>query len=534
MDELSPEPNNSHVIASKIDNDNDAIALANITGYKQEMVRRWSLQKVIGMGLGLSSTWAFAGAGLTLVIAEGGPAAALYGFLFVSFFTFCVAASLAELSSAYPTTGGPFYWVAQVASPKYARFLSLLTGVANCMSWICACGSVASTNAQQIFGFVVITHPSLTIERWMLYILYLFFMLAGMFFTMFAYPLVPIVNKWLIYWSQVAMVISIIIMLASSKGHYASSQFVWAEYINQTGWNNVLCFLTGLINAGFQYGHLDVCVHLAEEASRPEKNIPIAIAAQMAVSFPQGFFFQVIMFYCIKDLNRIMSATIPNAELFLQAAGSQAGAIVIQLMVVSILVCVNLEVQTTASRMVWSFARDRAFPFSDWLSVIHPKLMVPVNAQIVVNCIVFLLGFLYLFAGQAYSALVGSSFILAYIAYFIPIASVVASGRKFKPGPFYMRKWGLIVNILSLLWLLAGIVFWQFPFFLPVVGNLASNMNWTVVVVGGILLLATIWYFAAGSKQYKVPIGSDHNNAVVLEAQQSAEQSDESVSGPKA
>jgi amino acid permease len=96
MDELSPEPNNPHVIASKIDNDNDAIALANITGYKQEMVRRWSLQKVIGMGLGLSSTWAFAGAGLTLVIAEGGPAAALYGFLFVSFFTFCVAASLAE------------------------------------------------------------------------------------------------------------------------------------------------------------------------------------------------------------------------------------------------------------------------------------------------------------------------------------------------------------------------------------------------------------------------------------------------------
>jgi choline transport protein len=184
--------------------------------------------------------------------------------------------------------------------------------------------------------------------------------------------------------------------------------------------------------------------------------------------------------------------------------------------------------------MVWSFARDRAFPFSDWLSVIHPKLMVPVNAQIVVNCIVFLLGFLYLFAGQAYSALVGSSFILAYIAYFIPIASVVASGRKFKPGPFYMRKWGLIVNILSLLWLLVGIVFWQFPFFLPVVGHLASNMNWTVVVVGGILLLATIWYFAAGSKQYKVPFGSDHNNAVVLEAQQSAEQSDESVSRPKA
>ncbi|KAF7125402.1 hypothetical protein CNMCM5793_001580 [Aspergillus hiratsukae] len=533
MDELSPESSNPRVVASKIQHDDDAIALETITGYKQQMVRRWSLQKVIGMGLGLSSTWAFAGAGLTLVIAEGGPAAALYGFLFVSVFTFCVAASIAELSSAYPTTGGPFYWTAQVASPKYARFLSLLTGVANCMSWICACGSVASTNAQQIFGFVVITRPGFTIERWMLYLLYLFFMLAGMLFTMFAYPLVPVVNKWLIYWSQTAMLISILIMLVRSRGHYASSHFVWAEYVNQTGWDNVLCLLTGLINAGFQYGHLDVCVHLAEEASRPERNIPIAIAAQMAVSFPQGFLFQVIMFYCIQDLPRIMAATIPNAELFLQAAGSQAGAIVIQLMVVSILVCVNLEVQTTASRMVWSLARDRAFPFSKWLSVIHPQLMVPVNAQIVVNCIVFLLGFLYLFAGQAYSALVGSSFILAYIAYFIPIACLLATGRKFKPGPFYMRKWGVVVNSLSLMWLVVGIVFWQFPFFLPVVGHLAANMNWTVLVVGGILLLATIWYFIAGSKQYNVPIEFD-NNAVILEEQQSPQQSEESVAQKEA
>ncbi|KAJ6102329.1 choline transport protein [Penicillium sp. IBT 16267x] len=310
MDEISAESSNPHVV-----NDNDAIALAKVTGYEQQMVRRWSLQKVIGMGLGLASTWAFAGAGLTLVIAEGGPAAALYGFLFVSAFTFCVAASIAELISAYPTSGGPFYWTARVASPKYARFLSMLTGTANCMSGICACASVASTNAQQIFGFVVITHPSFEIERWMLYLLYLFFMLAGMLFTMFAYPLVPIVNKWLIYWSQTAMMVSIIIMLVRSRGHFASSHFVWAEYINQTGWDNVLCFLTGLINSGFQYGHLDASVHIAEEASRPERNIPIAIAAQMAVSFPQGFLFQVVMFYCIKDLPKIMSATIPNAEL---------------------------------------------------------------------------------------------------------------------------------------------------------------------------------------------------------------------------
>ena len=511
MDNISvdEEPGQHHAVASKVQADHDAMELAMITGYKQQMVRRWGLQKVIGMGLGLASTWAFAGAGLTLVIAEGGPAAALYGFLLVSIFTFCIAASIAELISAYPTTGGPYYWTARLASPKYAPLLSMLTGYANCMSWICACASVASTNALQIFGFVVIQYPDFDIKRWMLYCLFLFFMIAGMLFTMFLYPIVPVINKWLIYWSQIAMLISMIIMLVRSRGQFASTHFVWAEYINNTGWGNVMCFITGLINGAFAYGHLDCSVHLAEEATNPERNIPIAILAQMGVSFPQGFLFSIVLFYCIKDLDKILKSTVPVAELFLQAAGGKGGAIVLQLMVVSILVCVNLEVQTTATRMVWSFSRDGAFPGSKWLSQVHPKLLVPVNAQLVVNCIVFLLGFLYLFAGAAYSALVGSSFILAYTAYLIPIAALVARGRKFeKPGPFHMRRYGMIVNLASIGWLVFAIVLWQFPFFLPVIGHVQANMNWTVVVVGGIMILATTWFFVGGRKHYKVSVGT--------------------------
>lgn len=509
------------ISASKIKADHDAVELAIITGYEQQMVRRWGLQKVIGMGLGLASTWAFAGAGLTFVIAEGGPAAALYGFLLVSIFTFCIAASIAELISAYPTTGGPYYWTARLAPPKLAPLLSLLTGYANCMSWICACASVASTNAIQIFGFVVIQYPEFDIKRWMLYCLFLFFMLAGMFFTMFLYPIVPIINKWLIYWSQTAMLVCMIMMLVRSRGQFASTHFVWAEYINNTGWGDVMCFITGLINGAFAYGHLDCSVHLAEEATNPERNIPIAIAAQMGVSFPQGFLFSIVLFYCIQDLDAILKSTVPIAELFLQAMGGKGGAIVLQLMVVSILVCVNLEVQTTATRMVWSFSRDGAFPGSKWLSQVHPRLLVPVNAQIAVNCVVFLLGFLYLFAGAAYSALVGSSFILAYTAYLIPIACLVARSRKFeKPGPFHMGKYGLIVNLASISWLVFAIVLWQFPFFLPVIGHVQENMNWTVVVVCGILILATVWFFAGGRKHYNVSVGSTlggHDADVAME-----------------
>jgi hypothetical protein len=52
MDNISvdEEPGQHHAVASKVKADHDTMELAMITGYKQQMVRRWGLQKVIGMG----------------------------------------------------------------------------------------------------------------------------------------------------------------------------------------------------------------------------------------------------------------------------------------------------------------------------------------------------------------------------------------------------------------------------------------------------------------------------------------------------
>ena len=71
-----------------------------------------------------------------------------------------------------------------------------------------------------------------------------------------------------------------------------------------------------------------------------------------------------------------------------------------------------------------------------------------------------------------------------------------------------MRKYGIFVNVASICWLTVFIVFWQFPFFLPVIGHVQQNMNWTVVVVCGIMILASAWWFVGGRKQYNVSIGT--------------------------
>lgn len=100
---------------------------------------------------------------------------------------------------------------------------------------------------------------------------------------------------------------------------------------------------------------------------------------------------------------------------------------------------------------------------------------------------------------------------------------------------------GMAVNIVSCLWLIFAIVFFSFPYEMPVSGmciilpwssrfvissawplaNLfltASNMNYTCVVVGGFLLIELGWWIIAG-KKYSQTVQrareEEHNAAMV-------------------
>jgi amino acid transporter len=58
----------------------------------------------------------------------GGPASMTLGWLVVSAFNGCVALSMAEICSAYPTSGGLYYWSAKLAGEDWAPLASWVTG----------------------------------------------------------------------------------------------------------------------------------------------------------------------------------------------------------------------------------------------------------------------------------------------------------------------------------------------------------------------------------------------------------------------
>src|SRR3982074_2848958 len=91
-------------------------------GYKQELVRGWSSFTnfaisftIISVLAGTFTTFGQAwNAGGAVAITIGGPGLWLFVLL--------VAFSMSELTSAFPTAGGPYWWSAKLGGPGWSWF----------------------------------------------------------------------------------------------------------------------------------------------------------------------------------------------------------------------------------------------------------------------------------------------------------------------------------------------------------------------------------------------------------------------------
>ncbi|KAG5128513.1 hypothetical protein JHK82_029348 [Glycine max] len=97
-------------------------------GYKQELKR----DLLVVSNFSLSFSVISVPSGITTLyntgLNYGGPVSIQYGWFIVSGFTMLVALSMAEICSSFPTSGGLYYWSAKLGCPRWAPFVSWITG----------------------------------------------------------------------------------------------------------------------------------------------------------------------------------------------------------------------------------------------------------------------------------------------------------------------------------------------------------------------------------------------------------------------
>src|ERR1700755_1673688 len=79
-------------------------------GYAQELFRAMSAFRNFAISFTIISILAGCLTSFYLAFQWGGPVSVTWGRIIVGTFTTCVALSMAEIASAYPTAGGLYYW----------------------------------------------------------------------------------------------------------------------------------------------------------------------------------------------------------------------------------------------------------------------------------------------------------------------------------------------------------------------------------------------------------------------------------------
>src|SRR5919199_4384340 len=101
--------------------DRDEARLAEL-GYRQELARAWSSFTNFAISFTIISVLAGTFTTFGQAWNSGGPIAISIGWPVICAFVLLVAVSMSELTSAFPTAGGPYWWAARLGGAGWSWF----------------------------------------------------------------------------------------------------------------------------------------------------------------------------------------------------------------------------------------------------------------------------------------------------------------------------------------------------------------------------------------------------------------------------
>lgn len=133
----------------------------------------------------------------------------------------------------------------------------------------------------------------------------------------------------------------------------------------------------------------DCTIHMSEETQDASKTIPNVIVWAVAGNAVLLLLVGISYIFCLGDVDSALNSETyqPVIQVFYNATQSKAGTSVMIAVVIVVFLSACIGQVATASRQLWSFARDQGVPFSKQLEIVPPSYGIPVPA-IIVTCII--------------------------------------------------------------------------------------------------------------------------------------------------
>ncbi|KAJ4007901.1 hypothetical protein NW766_009713 [Fusarium irregulare] len=244
-------------------------------------------------------------------------------------------------------------------------------------------------------------------------------------------------NNLALYWSILSVFVASVVLLSTSDK--TSPEFVFATFQNETGWNDGIAWILGLLQSALSLIGYDAVLHMTEEMPTPSRDAPLAMVYAVGVGGTTGTIFVLVMLFCLTDLPSIVATTtgMPIVELIFQSTNSRAGTTFLTLMLAICFIHGTNGSITSASRLLYAMARDKGVPYHTYISHIHPKWEVPIRTIVLTWVFNAIFGLLYLGPTVAFNAFISSYYVSAVIGIFaiFLIGYWLLYGKKTFQGP---------------------------------------------------------------------------------------------------
>jgi amino acid transporter len=498
--------------------DRDEQRLAEL-GYKQELDRGWSRFSNFAISFTIISVLAGCFTTYPQAWNLGGPIAISIGWPLVCLIILTVAFSMAEVASAFPTAGGPYWWANELGGKAWSWFtgwLNLigLVAIVATVDWFCA---QFATTLFNLWGWDFILNFADEVSLSEIFLVFIVILILHALINIYSSHLVALFNNISVFWHCVGVLI-IIAILIIVPDHHQSFDFVFTERINNSGFSLDMYWFyilpTGLLLTMYTVTGYDASAHVAEETKDAEIAAAKGIWQSVALSALIGWFVLLAITFAATHVAHINNAGGTSLSIFTSAMDSGWAETVILISTVGQFFC-GMACVTSCSRTFFAFSRDRATPGNKlWASV--DKKGVPV-AAVLGSCVLALILTLPALSGNAagvpiaFFAVVSIGVLGLYSAYVIPVFLRWRKGDDFKPGAWTLGKKYKWINPIAVAWVIITSIYFCLPFYGPDAVWFSDNFsadfaNFTPVVMGGLLIAVTLAWFLGMNKRYTGPI----------------------------
>ncbi|KAI6106449.1 amino acid/polyamine transporter I [Pisolithus croceorrhizus] len=473
----------------------DEALLAQL-GYKQEFKRAFTPLEVFGISFSIIGLLPSIASVLVYALPNGGASSMVWGWVVGSLFILSVGLSMAELGSAAPTSGGLYYWAHSLSSPRWRNLLSWIVGYANTVGSIASLASIDWGCAIQVAAAASIgSGQTFVATNAQLFGIYIALLLSHAVVCCLGTAVLARLQSVYVLINVVLCIVVIIVLPAATPQEYINSaSYALANFTNLNGWPNGFAFILSFVAPLWTICSFDSAVHISEEASNAATAVPWAIVSSITIAGILGLAVNIALAFCMgTDVEYTLSSPIgqPMAQIFFNSFGEKA-TLVLWSFVVIAQYMMGSSMLLAASRQTFAFARDGALPLSSILYRINSFTGTPVNTVWFVVVMAALLGLLAFAGAGAIDAIFTMSITALYVAYAIPIFARFAFDNNFKPGPFNLGFFSLPIGIIATAFMAFMIIVFSFP---TTPTTDAANMNYAIVVLGGVLLLSLAWYY---------------------------------------